>query len=218
MSRKSRVRAAPCCAGQLPVIPEPCVTRRPKVPFVVPAPRRDRGTHLVYPPAVCSQSRVLTPGDDRSAPRTDLPGSTRLVILWIEVCKLPILAVVLLYLALRRVFAILRQHALGLLPETLGLLPRALFLAVLGRQRGPRYVRDRRAFPGLPVTLPRATVRAIPYGPGRVSPVLVGIRYRLAVRDPRCSARPAYSGHDAAPSDSGTPRGRPHRRPCRCWG
>lgn len=107
----------------------------------------------MYPPAACSQSRILTRGDDRSAPRTDLPSSMRLVNLRIEVRKLPILAVVLLYLALRRVLAILRQHALGSLPNTLGLLPHALFLAVLGRQRhrGPRYVRDRRAFPWPPV-------------------------------------------------------------------
>ena len=93
------------------------------------------GTHLVHPTAVCSQSRILACGEDRSAPRTDLAGSTRLVVLRIEVRKLPILAVVLLYLALGRVLAILRQHALGLLPETLGLLRHALFLAVFGRQR-----------------------------------------------------------------------------------
>jgi hypothetical protein len=143
------------------------------------------GTHLVYPPAVCSPSRILTHGDDRSAPRADLPGSARLVILRIEIRKLPILAVVLLYLALGRILAILRQHALGPLPETLGLLPHALFLAVLGRQRhhGPRYVRDRRAFPWPPIlTLPLAALRAIPYGHGHASPVLVGIRSAASAR------------------------------------
>ena len=104
------------------------------------------GTHLVHPTAVCSQSRILACGEDRSAPRTDLAGSTRLVVLRIEVRKLPILAVVLLYLAFGRVLPILRQDALGLLPH-------ALFLAVLGRQthRAPPVCRDRWAFLGIPV-------------------------------------------------------------------
>jgi hypothetical protein len=104
----------------------------------------------------------------------------------------------------------LRQHALGPLPETLGLLPHALFLAVLGRQRhsGPRYVRDRRAFPWPPIlTLPLATLRAIPYGHGHTSPVLVGIRDSQAVRDLICAAQPARPTRDTMqPSSySGTP-------------
>jgi hypothetical protein len=153
----------------------------------------------MYPPAVCSQSRILTGGDDRSASRADLPGSTRLVVLRIEVGKFPVLAVVLLYLALGRVLAILRQHALGLLPETFRLLPHALFLAVLGRQRhrGPRYVRDRRAFPWCPsLTLPLATLRAIPYGHGRASPMLADIRDSQAVRDLICVAQLAQRARD----------------------
>jgi len=55
----------------------------------------------VYPPAVSSQSRVLTCGDDLPAPRAHLPGRTCLVIFWIEIRKLPILAITLPYLALR---------------------------------------------------------------------------------------------------------------------
>jgi hypothetical protein len=126
------------------------------------------GTHLVHPPAVCSQSRILTRGDDVSAPRTDLPGSMRLVRLRIEVLNLPILAVKLPYLAFRRILAILQQAAFGPLPKTLGLLLNALFLAELGRlrHRGPWYVRDRRAFPWHPsLTLPPATLRANAGGP-----------------------------------------------------
>jgi hypothetical protein len=64
----------------------------------------------VYPPAVWLQSRILIRGHDRSAPRTDLPGSARLIILRIEVRKLPILAVVLLYLALGRDLAAARPR------------------------------------------------------------------------------------------------------------
>jgi hypothetical protein len=59
----------------------------------------------------------------------------RLLVFGIDVRQLPILAVVLRYLALGGVLAILRQDTLGLLREALGLLPHALFLAVLGRQR-----------------------------------------------------------------------------------
>lgn len=77
----------------------------------------------MYPPAVRAQPGVLTRGDDGSAPRTDLARSARLVLLRIEILGLPILAVALLYLAIRRVIAVFRQHALGLLPEAFGLLP-----------------------------------------------------------------------------------------------
>ena len=161
--------------------------------------RQLSGTHLVYPPAVCSQSRILTRGDDRSAPPADLPGSMCLVILRIEIRKLPILAVVLLYLALGRILAILRQHALGPLPETLGLLPHALFLAVLGRQRhrGPRFCpRSQGVSLASSLTLPLTTLRAIPYGQGHASPVLVGIRDSQAVRDLICAAQLAQRTRD----------------------
>ena len=110
-------------------------------------------THLVYPAAICSQSRILARGDDCSAPCTDLAGGMRLVVFRIEVLQLSILAVVLYYLALGRILAILRQDT------SLGLLPEALFLAVLGHHahHAPR-VRDRRAFPWHPsLTLAVAT-------------------------------------------------------------
>src|SRR5258706_6868893 len=149
------------------------------------------GTHLVYPPAVCSQPRILTRGDDRSAPRTDLPGSTRLVILRIEVRRLPILAVVFLYLALGRILAILRQHALRPLPETLGLLPHAStssWSPVCPRSQGVSLTSS--------LTLPLATSRAIPYRHDPASPVLAGIRDSQAVRDLICAAQLAQRTRD----------------------
>ena len=63
-------------------------------------------THLVYPAAICSQLCIPARGDDCPAPSTDLAGGTRLVVFRIEVLQLSILAIVLHYLALGRVFAI----------------------------------------------------------------------------------------------------------------
>ena len=107
----------------------------------------------MYPAAVCSQSHILARGDDRSAPPTHLAGGTCLIVLRIEVLQLPILAVVLRYLALGRVLAILRQHTLRLLPQALRLLPDELFVAVLRHHghRAPLRFRDRRAFSVIPV-------------------------------------------------------------------
>jgi hypothetical protein len=89
----------------------------------------------MHPPAVCAPARILAGGYHSFAPRADLPWSMRLVILRIEVGKLPFFVIVLGYLSLGCVLAILRQYAVGSLPQFLGLLPHALFVAILGRQR-----------------------------------------------------------------------------------
>lgn len=98
--------------------------------------------------AIWSQPHILARCDYSSAPLTNLAGGMCLIVLRIDVLQLPVLAVVFRYLALGRFLAILRQDALGPLPEAIGLLPHALFLAVL-RHHGHRapIPRDPRASP-----------------------------------------------------------------------